>query len=422
MQRKHLIYLASSLLLLFPSVFTKVYAQEEEMAFHELEPEDDAFQDAFFAALRYKAIGNYNLALQALDKAEREAGANVEMQEVIGFERAQNHFYKSEYQEGILALETLLETNKRREVLDWLYLSYMEVRDFKGAKDAIVQLLDYSEVYLPNFYMLYMELTNQPKEAMQVLNQVFKTKNNTKQVGFYKGLISETLEVNNNATSERTSKSSDKEIEKLHGFLQEEDWEEARMYMELLLQKENNVLPVWQELEATKDLNQVYQNLETLFTKGNIPNKSKQSLLSAMLKETKDLEPLHNFIDKVYRNLDAASLKYVGNYFIEIEEKENAKRMYLTSLAISFDNYSLIVATLELLSETKDYNEQLELTKKAMDYYPMQPVLYLYKGEALIGLEQWSQAKDVLEEGASYIVDQPDLEKDFTDLLQKAQK
>ncbi|HLW15375.1 MAG TPA: hypothetical protein VKX30_07765, partial [Flavobacteriaceae bacterium] len=103
MQRKHFIYLTFSLLLLFPMVSAKVFAQEEEMAFHELEPEDNAFQDAFFAALRYKAIGNYNLALQALDKAEREAGTNKEMKEVIGFERAQNHFYKNEYQESILA-------------------------------------------------------------------------------------------------------------------------------------------------------------------------------------------------------------------------------------------------------------------------------------------------------------------------------
>jgi|SRR5690554_6279786 len=422
MQRKHFIYLTFSLLLLFPMVSAKVFAQEEEMAFHELEPEDNAFQDAFFAALRYKAIGNYNLALQALDKAEREAGTNKEMKEVIGFERAQNHFYKNEYQESILALKELLKTNKRREVLDWLYLSYMEVRDFKSAKNTIVQLLDYSEVYMPNFYMLYMELTNEPKEAMQVLNQVFKTNKNTKQVGFYKGLISEALEGGSDATRERVSKSSDIEMKKLHDFLQQKEWEEAQMYIELLLQEEKNVLPVWQELEVEEDLEKVYQTLETLFTKGNIPNKSKQSLLSVILKETKDKDASHSFIDKVYEDLDAKSLKYLGDYFTEIADKEKAKHMYLTSLAISFDNYSLIVETLELLSETKDYKEQLELAEKAMDYYPMQPMLYLYKGNALIGLGQWSQAKDVLEEGASYIVDQPDLEKDFTDLLQKIQK
>src|SRR5690625_5605352 len=73
MQRKHLIYLTISLFLVLSLVTTISYAQEEEMAFHGLEPENNAFQDAFFAALRYKAIGNYRLALQALDKAEIEA-------------------------------------------------------------------------------------------------------------------------------------------------------------------------------------------------------------------------------------------------------------------------------------------------------------------------------------------------------------
>src|SRR5699024_3602022 len=101
MQRKHLVYLALSLFLAFSLVSTNSYAQEEEMAFHELEPENNAFQDAFFAALRYKATGNYRLALQLLDKAEVEAKEEKDKLEVIGFERAQNHYYLKVYQEAI---------------------------------------------------------------------------------------------------------------------------------------------------------------------------------------------------------------------------------------------------------------------------------------------------------------------------------
>lgn len=420
MRRKHLIYLTLSLFLVLTAGSS--YAQEEDIEFHELEPEDNAFQDAFFAALRYKAIGNYKLALQALDKAEREAGKQKENQEVVSFERAQNHYYLEEYLESIAYLEDLLKTNKQREVLDWLYKSYMQTKEYKEAKNTIVQLLDYSEVYLPSFYMLYIRLTFEPKEALQILENTFKTKTNTRQVGFYKNLIAESLQENKEDKDKLTQESSNKEIEKLKAYLQQGNWKEAEMYMELLLQQEKNAVSVWQELEAIENEEQAYKSLGNLFTKGNIPDKSKQSMLTSLLEKESDADLLQNFSTRIYQELDSKSLILLGNYFLKVTNKEEAKRMYLESLAISFDNYSLIVETLQLLSDANAYEEQLKLAKNAMDYYPMQPLLYLHKGEALLGLQKWSQAKEVLEEGASYLIDQPDLEKKFADLIQKANK
>src|SRR5699024_10937601 len=415
-----LVYLALSLFLAFSLVSTTSYAQEEEMAFHELEPENNAFQDAFFAALRYKAIGNYRLALQLLDKAEVEAKEEKDKLEVIGFERAQNHYYLKEYQEAIVLLEKLLETNKQREVLDWLYQSYMEVREYKQAKKVVVELLGYSEVYLPNFYVLYVELTNKSKEALQILNKTFETNKNTKLVGFYKDLISESMQDEEVVTQQ--IQSTDNEMQKLQEYLVQENWEEAQMYIELLLQDEKYVLPVWSQLASIENERQVFKSLEEVFVNGSLPDKSKQSLLSTIIEARVNNELHNSFIYNMYRSLDAKSLKILGDYFLGKDDKEKAKLMYLNSLAISFDNYSLIIEVLQLLSDTNDYNEQLELAENAMDYYPMQPMLYLFKGEALLGVEQWSKARDVLEEGVSYVIDQPDLEKEFVDLLQKIRK
>ena len=420
MQRKHLVYLALSLFLAFSLVSTTSYAQEEEMAFHELEPENNAFQDAFFAALRYKAIGNYRLALQLLDKAEVEAKEEKDKLEVIGFERAQNHYYLKEYQEAIVLLEKLLETNKQREVLDWLYQSYMEVREYKQAKKVVVELLGYSEVYLPNFYVLYVELTDKSKEALQILNKTFETNKNTKLVGFYIDLISESMQ--DEEVVAQQIQSTDNEMQKLQEYLVQENWEEAQMYIELLLQDEKYVLPVWSQLASIENERQVFKSLEEVFVNGSLPDKSKQSLLSTIIEARVNNELLNSFIYDMYRSLDAKSLKILGDYFLGKDDKEKAKLMYLNSLAISFDNYSLIIEVLQLLSDTNDYNEQLELAENAMDYYPMQPMLYLFKGEALLGVEQWSKARDVLEEGVSYVIDQPDLEKEFVDLLQKIRK
>src|SRR5690625_1600332 len=140
----------------------------------------------------------------------------------------------------------------------------MEVREYKEAKETIVQLLEYSEVYLPNFYMLYMELTHDPNEALQVLTKTFETKNNTKQVGFYKGMIRDEMEGKELVEADTDSNSSEKEIQKLQSFLEQESWDEARMYMELLLQDENNVRPIWHQLEFSGNLKQAFQSVEKI--------------------------------------------------------------------------------------------------------------------------------------------------------------
>lgn len=418
MRYQHLIYLMISLLLGLPSV--RSYAQEEEMPFHALEPEDDVFQDAFFAALRYKAIGNYKLALQALDKAEREAGTQKEKLEAIRFERAQNYYYLEDYQESIAGLEGLSNADLKRETLVWLYKNYMEIRAYKEAKEVVVQLLGYSEIYLPNFYMLYVDLTNDSEQALEILEQVLKNRSNTRQVGFYKSLIQASLLENKKETKQSITKASDKEMQQLQAYLQKEDGEEAGMYMELLLQENSNTVPVLQQLEALGDSQKAYRILAAIFM-GNLPDKNKQYVLSTLLQQQNKAGFTH-FIEQVYTKLDAKSLQILGDYFQEKQDSKEAKRMYLKSLAISFDNYSLIVETLELLSETEDYNEQLELVENAMDYYPMQPILYLHKGEALSAMQQWKEAKEVLEEGASYVIDQPDLQQEFAEKLLEVNK
>src|SRR5699024_2637640 len=194
MTQIHRLYLVLTWCFLFVFTFGSIqsYAQEEEMKFHELEPEDDAFQDAFFAAIRYKAIGNYRLALESLNTAEKEAGKSKEMVEVVRLERAQNHYYLGEYEESIFYFEDIVETPKKREVLSWLYQTYIQVRDYKNAKETIVQLLGYSEVYLPSFYMLFVERTNDAEKALQILESIFAEETSTRQVGFYKDLIKET--------------------------------------------------------------------------------------------------------------------------------------------------------------------------------------------------------------------------------------
>lgn len=407
------------LFLFFVLGHTHGFAQEEAMQFHELEPEDDAFQEAFFRALRYKAIGNYKLALQSLDEAENESDKIPEKSEVINFERAQNHYYLHEYEEAVESLERLSNTNKKREVLAWLYQINMQARDYKNAKKNIVELLSYSEVYLPSFYMLYMELLPEPEEALRILEEIFENKKGTRQVGFYKNLIQEAII---EKPTEIVSNAEKNILQKYREALKNKNQEEVLNYIKLLLQYEDKIDLIWKELIRSYDEKQAYEILEKIYTSETVSHSGRSVLLSNLLEQPIKSLNFQVFLEKIHTNVDEKSLIKIGDYLQKEDERVLAKHMYLQRLAISFDNYSLIIETLQLLSTMQEYSEQLELVEKAMEYYPMQPTLYLYKGKAMLGMKQWSEAQEILEEGEGYIIDHPELESEFVKLIKKAKQ
>src|SRR5699024_8439020 len=261
------------LFLFFVLGHTHGFAQEEAMQFHELEPEDDAFQEAFFRALRYKAIGNYKLALQSLDEAENESDKIPEKSEVINFERAQNHYYLHEYEEAVESLEGLSNTNKKREVLAWLYQINMQARDYKNAKKNIVELLSYSEVYLPSFYMLYMELLPEPEEALRILEEIFENKKGTRQVGFYKNLIQEAII---EKPTEIVSNAEKNILQKYQQALKNKNQEEVLNYIKLLLQYEDKIDLIWKELITSYDEKQAYEILEKIYTSETVRSEERR--------------------------------------------------------------------------------------------------------------------------------------------------
>ncbi len=60
----------------------------------------DAFQENFFEALKQKGIENYELALIALEKAEKAANKNPEHEAVVFFEAGKNLKHLKRYDEA----------------------------------------------------------------------------------------------------------------------------------------------------------------------------------------------------------------------------------------------------------------------------------------------------------------------------------
>ncbi len=91
----------------------------------------DAFQENFFEALKQKAIENYELALAALNKAEK-AAKTEENKAVVYFEMGKNHTYLKQYTEPEADFNKVLKSQGDRiDVLEQFYELYYPQKDYQ---------------------------------------------------------------------------------------------------------------------------------------------------------------------------------------------------------------------------------------------------------------------------------------------------
>ena len=113
-----------SILLFFLSIGTG-HAQDEEdsaLANEDLGTVTDSFQEAFFEALKQKGIENYELALNALKKAETASKNNPSSLAIVYFERSKNLYQLKQYDAAETSLkEVRAITGDKMEVLEALY-------------------------------------------------------------------------------------------------------------------------------------------------------------------------------------------------------------------------------------------------------------------------------------------------------------
>ena len=73
-------------------------------------------------------------------------------------------------------------------------------------------------------------------------------------------------------------------------------------------------------------------------------------------------------------------------------------------------------------AESAQYDKMYKLATKYLDLYPTQPQLYYYAGFAANKLQQYVKAKEWLESGMDFIVDDAALSAKFKQQLDLAKK
>ncbi|HET8803985.1 MAG TPA: hypothetical protein VFM72_05350, partial [Aequorivita sp.] len=129
----------------------------------------DAFQENFFEALKQKAIENYELALTALNKAEK-AAKSEENKDVVYFEMGKNHAFLKEYAQAEENFNKVLKSQGNRlDVLEQLYELYYQQKEYDKSIPLVEKLIPFDEDYREDLANLY-TLTQQYDKALEQLD------------------------------------------------------------------------------------------------------------------------------------------------------------------------------------------------------------------------------------------------------------
>lgn len=388
---------------------------------------EDKFQESFFEALKQKGIENYDRSVEALLKC-------IELddsQAVLYYELGKNYIHLKNFGAAEDALKEAVNKQPDNEwYLDALYGLYVQQKDLNKAIKTLKELVSYHPDYKEDLIALYMT-TKKFNDALKLLDEL------DTELG-----ISYTRDYMRNQIYEATGRKKD-QIKNLEKRVDDNPDKEANYLALIYRYSENNendkAFETAKELLKTNPNSQlVHLALYKFYLEDNNADKAIESMKivinSPQIKPEAKLKVLSDFVGFVGKNpqyesalievtalagdtRNAQSLIEIAQYYLSQGNKDKALQYYENALLIEADNFSVLRNVLLLQIDLMQYDLAAEKSKKALNNYPSQPIIYLINGVALNKLKKAKEAANVLELGLDYIIDDNKMEADFYNQL-----
>jgi tetratricopeptide (TPR) repeat protein len=404
-------------------------------AFAQKEPEDIAlanneFQLSYYEALKQKGIENHDRAIESLQKCLVLEPNNAAVYNELG----RNYLKLRKYKEAYDAFEKATQIDPtNRWFWHGMYDVCYQTKDYNQAISLVNKLVGFDMAYKEDLTSLYM-YTMQFDKALTLINKLNETVGKSEKRENYKKQImqdarfqgdekEELIElINKNPNDEANyialiflysnSNQEEKAMEvakKLEIAIPESDWAQVGLFKFHL---NNNDGP-----EAVKSMNQILDS-------DKIDNKIKHRVLNEFLifaKNNAGFEAdLMKAVSYFKSDTEVVVAKEVGKFFQSKNDWNQAKLYYEMELA----NYSDDLETALLLFHVYVKLEQFEIlatkSEEMTELFPSQPDLYYYAGLANNQLQKFGKAKDYLESGMDYVIDNKALETNFNIQLGEA--
>lgn len=391
---------------------------------------DDEFQNAFYEALLQKGIENYDKAITALEKCKKLQPENA----VVYSEMGKNYLPQKKYKDAYDSFEKAA-TIDPKNMWFWvgMYDVCYETKDYNQAIVIVNKLIEFKKEYKEDLVSLYMN-TQQFDKALDLINQLNTTVGKNELRENYKRQI---LSVAKYQTSEK-----DNLIDQIKKYPKEEANYIALIFLYSESNQEEKALEVAKQLETeipTSDWAQVslfkfHLNnndgknaviaMNKVFESSKIDSKIKHRMLNEFLIFVKDKPEFDKDLEKAisYFNNDkeVQVAREIGKFYHNKKDWNHAISYYEMHLKNHSDDIETGLLLLQAYTEKQQFDV---VAKKATDYidlFPSQPKLYYYAGLAYNQLINYKKAKEFLEMGMDYLVEDIALEINFNIQLGEA--
>lgn len=400
------------------------------------EPEDiamatDEYQDAFYESLKQKGIENYDKAIASLDKCVKLKPNDA----VAYFELGKNYLSLKDYRNAQDSFEKATQLDPKNK---WYWLGIYDVsyetKNYPLAIETIQKIAVFDEEYKDDLISLYM-ITSQFDKALVTINEMNDKFGKSEDRDRYKMQILSQGKYQNAEISnliDQIKKNPKEESNYINLIFLYSKAEETDKALEVAKQLAKEVpTSEWAQVSLFKvyiDGNQAdkaTKAMNVILSSSKIDSKIKHRTLNEFLiyvnknpQYAPELEKAIAYFDND-KEIDVA--KEIGKFYHSKGQFENAIKYYEKDLKSNSDtDRETNLLLLEAYTQAKQFEPMTKRAMNMIEVYPSQPQFYYYAGLGNNQLQQFKNAKTVLEMGLDYVVDDKTLEANFNIQLGEA--
>ncbi len=343
------------------------------------EPEEiamvsDEFQDSFYESLLQKGIENYDKAIVALEKCLVSQPNNA----TVHFELGKNYLALKQYENAYQAFQKATQIEpKNKWFWTGIYDLSFQTKNYERAMAAVQQLILFDERNKDDLIPLYMA-TNQSEKALTLIGEMNAKYGKSQDRTQFKNQI---LLASNNQSS---------------------DWKELSEFKNYL---------------DANDGNQAVQTMNSILANAQIPNAVKHRVVNEFLifayTNPQYEGALENAISVFDSDKEINVAQAIGKFYQNKNNSENAIRFYELALQKEVGIVETNLLLLQAYTTAKQFQKLAKKAEEGMELYPSQAYFYYYFGLANNQMRQFNKAKEALETGLDFVIDDLDLEINF---------
>lgn len=423
-----------TLLFFFGNILTPIalVAQEDgDEPTDDLGNVTDAFQENLYEALKQKSIENYELAISALEKAQKASKGNPDADAIVFYEFAKNQIKLKQYDQAEINLDRVLrQYPDKLDVLEAKYDLYYLKRDYDKAIPLVEKLVGIDEDYKEDLANLY-HRTKQYDKALSLLDELDESWGESSYRNALRKQIYRVTGNNSGAISNAEKKldknpANEGEYLNLIYLYSEEGntkkaFETAKELLKNNPKSEVVHLALYKFYLDEGNTKEALNSMEKVFTSSNIEKESQYKVLGDFLQFV-DANPqyeaeLNKMVTVFSEENNGQVFQKLGDYYVSKNNKQTALKFYEKGIAGDADNFSLLKNTILLQIDFNKNEEAKTLSDNSLEIFPAQPLLYLLNGIANNNLQDFKAATEILETGVDYLIDDTQMEKDFYEQL-----